>query len=62
MGVIKVIIVVNIVFESDLEKVKVYFDECIKIMWEIVQDMNYKYKEMLQGGLVVNILIKVLEC
>lgn len=62
MGFIKVIIVVYIVFESDLSVVKVSLDGVIKLMWEIVKDMYYKYKEIFEGGLVVNVLVYLFEC
>jgi L-serine dehydratase len=62
MGAIKAITAANIALESDPEKAKVHLDECIKTMWETAQDMNHKYKETSQGGLAVNISIKVPEC
>jgi len=62
MGAIKAITAANIALESDPEKAKVHLDECIKTMWETARDMNHKYKETSQGGLAVNISIKVPEC
>lgn len=62
MGAIKAITAANIAIESDPAKARVHLDECIKTMWETAQDMNTKYKETSQGGLAVNISIKVPEC
>ena len=62
MGAMKAITAANIALESDPEKAKVHLDEVIKTMWETAQDMNTKYKETSQGGLAVNISIKVPEC
>ncbi|MCB0567578.1 MAG: L-serine ammonia-lyase [Phaeodactylibacter sp.] len=62
MGAIKAITAANIALDSDPEKARVHLDECIKTMWETAQDMNTKYKETSQGGLAVNISIKVPEC
>jgi L-serine dehydratase len=62
MGAIKAITAANIALDSDPAKAKVHLDECIKTMWETAQDMNHKYKETSQGGLAVNISIKVPEC
>lgn len=62
MGAVKAITAANIALESDPEKAKVHLDEVIKTMWETAQDMNTKYKETSQGGLAVNISIKVPEC
>ena len=61
MGAIKAITAANIALDSDPEKARVHLDECIKTMWETAQDMNTKYKETSQGGLAVNISIKVPE-
>ncbi|HKK79295.1 MAG TPA: L-serine ammonia-lyase [Phaeodactylibacter sp.] len=62
MGAIKAITAANIALEGDPSKAKVHLDEVIKTMWETAQDMNTKYKETSQGGLAVNISIKVPEC
>jgi L-serine dehydratase len=62
MGAIKAITAANIALEGDPSKAKVHLDEVIKAMWETAQDMNTKYKETSQGGLAVNISIKVPEC
>ncbi|MCO6487591.1 MAG: L-serine ammonia-lyase [Phaeodactylibacter sp.] len=62
MGAVKAITAASIAVESDPKKARVHLDECIKTMWETAQDMNTKYKETSQGGLAVNISIKVPEC
>ena len=62
MGAIKAITAANIALESDPAKARVHLDECIATMWQTAQDMNTKYKETSQGGLAVNISIKVPEC
>ncbi len=62
MGAIKAITAANIALDGDPSKAKVHLDEVIKTMWETAQDMNTKYKETSQGGLAVNISIKVPEC
>ncbi|MCB0579469.1 MAG: L-serine ammonia-lyase [Phaeodactylibacter sp.] len=62
MGAVKAITAASIAIESDPKKARVHLDECIKTMWETAQDMNTKYKETSQGGLAVNISIKVPEC
>ncbi|MCO6475000.1 MAG: L-serine ammonia-lyase [Phaeodactylibacter sp.] len=62
MGAVKAITAANIALDSDPKKARVHLDECIKTMWETAQDMNTKYKETSQGGLAVNISIKVPEC
>lgn len=62
MGAVKAITAANIALDSDPDKAKVHLDEVIKTMWETAQDMNTKYKETSQGGLAVNISIKVPEC
>ncbi len=62
MGAVKAITASNIALESDPGKAKVTLDQVIKTMWETAQDMSTKYKETSQGGLAVNISIRVPEC
>ncbi len=62
MGAVKAITASNIALESDPDKAKVSLDQVIKTMWETAQDMSTKYKETSQGGLAVNISIRVPEC
>jgi len=62
MGAVKAITATNIALESDPNKAKVHLDDVIKTMLETARDMNTKYKETSQGGLAVNISIRVPEC
>ncbi len=62
MGAVKAITAANIALESDPDKAKVPLDACIRTMWETARDMSTKYKETSQGGLAVNISIRVPEC
>lgn len=54
-GVIKVVIVVCLVMVGDGFQI-VSLDQVMKMMMEIGCDMKVKYKEMVCGGLVVNIV------
>jgi len=62
MGAIKAITAANIALESDPKQAKVSLDDVVRTMWDTAQDMNSKYKETSQGGLAVNISIRVPEC
>ncbi len=62
MGAVKAITATNIALESDPAQAKVHLDDVIKTMLETARDMNTKYKETSQGGLAVNISIRVPEC
>ncbi len=62
MGAIKAITAAKIAMESDPSRACVSLDQVIRTMWDTAQDMNSKYKETSQGGLAVNISIKVPEC
>lgn len=62
MGAVKAITASNIALESDPDKAKVTLDQVVKTMWETALDMSTKYKETSQGGLAVNISIRVPEC
>ena len=62
MGAVKAITACNIALESDPKSAKVSLDDVIKTMWETAKDMSSKYKETSQGGLAVNISIRVPEC
>jgi L-serine dehydratase len=62
MGAIKAITAAKIALESDPVHARVSLDSIIKTMWETAKDMNEKYKETSQGGLAVNISVKVPEC
>jgi L-serine dehydratase len=62
MGAIKAITASRLALESDPADAKVSLDGIIKTMWETAKDMSDKYKETSQGGLAVNISVKVPEC
>ncbi|MDF9798263.1 L-serine dehydratase [Catalinimonas alkaloidigena] len=62
MGAIKAITASRLALDSDPADACVSLDNIIKTMWETAQDMNHKYKETSQGGLAVNISVKVPEC
>lgn len=62
MGAMKAITAAKIALESDPADARVSLDSIIKTMWETAKDMNEKYKETSQGGLAVNISVKVPEC
>ncbi len=62
MGAIKAITAANIALESDPKQAKVSLDDVVRTMWDTAQDMKSKYKETSQGGLAVNISIRVPEC
>ncbi|HMB91130.1 MAG TPA: L-serine ammonia-lyase [Rhodothermales bacterium] len=62
MGAIKAINAAGLALESDPAAAKVTLDEVIQTMWETAKDMSSKYKETSQGGLAVNISVRVPEC
>ena len=62
MGAIKAINAAELALQSDPSTAKVTLDEVIQTMWETAKDMNAKYKETSQGGLAVNISVRVPEC
>ena len=62
MGAIKAINAAELALHSDPETAKVTLDEVIQTMWETAKDMNTKYKETSQGGLAVNISVRLPEC
>ncbi len=62
MGAIKAIAAATIAMESDPDTAKVSFDDVVKTMWATAQDMNVRYKETSQGGLAVNVSVRVAEC
>ena len=62
MGAIKAINAAELAIDSDPSTAKVTLDEVIQTMWETARDMNAKYKETSQGGLAVNISVRVPEC
>ncbi len=62
MGAIKAINAAALALEGNPEQAKVSLDDVIQTMWETAKDMNSKYKETSQGGLAVNISVRVPEC
>ena len=62
MGAIKAINAATLALESDPDAAKVSLDQVIQAMWETAKDMNSKYKETSEGGLAVNISVRVPEC
>jgi L-serine dehydratase len=62
MGAMKAITASQIALSSDPALAKVTLDSIIKTMWETAQDMSDKYKETSEGGLAVNVSVKVPEC
>lgn len=62
MGAIKAIAAATLALESDPENAKVSLDDVVKTMWATAQDMNVRYKETSQGGLAVNVSVRVPEC
>ncbi len=62
MGAIKAITASRLALDSEPADACVSLDNIIKTMWETAKDMNHKYKETSQGGLAVNISVKMPEC
>lgn len=62
MGAIKAINAAALALEGDPKSAKVTLDAVIQTMWETAKDMSSKYKETSQGGLAVNISVRVPEC
>jgi L-serine dehydratase len=62
MGAMKAITASQIALSSDPEKAKVSLDSVIKTMWETAKDMGDKYKETSEGGLALNVSVRVPEC
>lgn len=62
MGAVKAIAAASLALESDPYRAKVSFDEVVRAMWATAQDMDVRYKETSQGGLAVNVSVRVPEC
>ncbi len=62
MGAMKAITASQIALASDPSLAKVSLDSVIKTMWETAKDMSDKYKETSDGGLAVNVSVRVPEC
>ena len=62
MGAIKAITACHLALESDPAAAKVSLDAVIRSMWQTAQDMDTKYKETAEGGLALQIPVRVIEC
>jgi L-serine dehydratase len=62
MGAMKAITAAEIALSSDPSKAKVSLDSVIKTMRETALDMSDKYKETSDGGLAINVSVRVPEC
>lgn len=62
MGAMKALTACQIALTSDPTKAKVSLDNVIKTMKETALDMNDKYKETSEGGLAINVSVRVPEC
>ena len=61
MGAVKAINASALALEGDPRDAKVSLDDVIQTMWETAKDMKSKYKETSEGGLAVNISVRVPE-
>lgn len=62
MGAIKAINAAELALSGDPSVAKVTLDEVIQTMRETAEHMSDKYKETSQGGLAVNVSVRVPEC
>ena len=62
MGAMKALTACQIALTSDPSKAKVSLDSVIKTMKETALDMSDKYKETSEGGLAMNVSVRVPEC
>ncbi|BDS11031.1 L-serine ammonia-lyase [Aureispira anguillae] len=62
MGAMKALTACQIALTSDPTKAKVSLDNVIKTMKETALDMSEKYKETSEGGLAMNVSVRVPEC
>ncbi len=62
MGAMKALTACQIAMTSDPTKAKVSLDNVIKTMKETALDMSDKYKETSEGGLAMNVSVRVPEC
>ena len=62
MGAIKAITAAHIALNTEAANAKVSLDDVVRTMWQTAQDMNSRYKETSQGGLAVNISVRLPEC
>ena len=62
MGAVKAINAAALAVETDADAAKVSLDDVIVTMRETAEDMSSKYKETSQGGLAVNVSVRLPEC
>ncbi len=62
MGAIKAITASQLALRGDPASAKVSLDDAVQTMWQTALDMNEKYKETSEGGLAVNISVRLSEC
>ncbi len=62
MGAVKAINAAELALASDPTAARVSLDEVIVTMLQTAEDMNDRYKETSQGGLAVNVSVRVPEC
>lgn len=62
MGAMKALTACQIALTSDPARSKVSLDSVIRTMKETAQDMSDKYKETSEGGLAINVSVRVPEC
>ncbi len=62
MGAIKAINAAQLALDGDPASAKVSLDDVIVTMDQTAKDMSQKYKETSEGGLAVNISVRVPEC
>lgn len=62
MGAVKAINASELALDRDPAAAKVTLDEAIQTLRETAEDMSSKYKETSQGGLAVNVSVRVPEC
>ena len=62
MGAAKAITACQLALEGDPGRAKVPLDAAIRSMWATAQDMNTKYKETSEGGLALQVPVRIAEC
>lgn len=62
MGAVKAINAAELALASDPEDARVTLSNVIKTLRETAEDMSGRYKETSQGGLAVNVSVRVSEC
>ena len=62
MGAMKAITASNLALSFDPSNSKVDLDTVIKTMWDTAKSMDSRYKETAEGGLAMNISVKLPEC